>query len=350
MVSGVTREIATGDTVPLANGGTGATTADVARTNLGLPGLFGRRNMIGNGALLISQRGFSGTGFIADRFQTFQAGSYAAAFTRDTNAPPGFTISAKAAITSSAAVTAASNLTVYTAVEGLDLQRFGLGAAGAITIAASFWVRSSLVGTYAFSVRNAAANRSYVAPFTVNAANTWEYKTILIPGDTSGTWVTDTSVGMYVNINPVAGSTYQTPTPSAWVSGNYVGISTQTQLCTTNGATFQITGLQLERESVTSFEYRSFAEEMAWAQRYYEVGTGQLGGYNTAGSSTYYRAPFQVTKRVVPTMTYSTLTSINCSVADIRDPGGSTVLVYCTPAATGAFAFAANWTASAELI
>lgn len=312
--------------------------------------MFGRRNVIGNGALVISQRGFSGTGFIADRFQTFQAGSFVAAFTRDTVAPPGFTVSAKMAITTSAAITAGSNLTVYTSIEGLDIQRFGLGAAGASTLAASFWVRSSMVGTYPFGVRNAAANRSYVAPFTINVANTWEYKTILIPGDTSGTWVTDNTVGMYVNINPVAGSTYHTPTPNAWASGNYVGLSTQAQLCTANGATFYVTGFQLERESVTSFEYRSFAEEVAWAQRYYEFGVSQLGGYNTTGSGTFYRIPFQVTKRIVPTTSYSVISSSNVSVFDIRDPGTSSYLHYCAPTATGAFAFAANWTATAEMI
>lgn len=350
LYSGNLKEIATGDTVPLANGGTGATTAAAARAALELPNMFGRRNRIGNGGIALAQRAFSGTGYIADRWSVYQLGSFGCTFSRDTNAAPGFVISAKATITAAAALGATDQITVFTAIEGLDLRDFALGTASAILFSLSFWVRASVPGTYAASLRNGSANRSYVVPVVVNAANTWELKSFLIPGDTGGTWATDTGIGMYVAFNAATGSTYSTATPNTWLTGNYVGLTGQTQLSSTNGSTFQLTGVQVERGNATPYEFRDFPVELLLAQRYCEAGLSGLAGYSQPSISNSYRHAFKVTKRVVPTLTFSSASSNNLSAADVRNPSTDGFENWCTVVNSGPYVWFANWTASADMI
>jgi len=278
---------------------------------------FGFKNRIINGGMVIDQRnaGASVTQttsdlFPVDRFRI--VGSVTSKFTgqRSTVAPAGFINSLL--LTSSAATSlAAGDYYVCTQkVEGLNIADLGWGTANAQTVTLSFWVRSSLTGTFGGAILNNAANRSYPFTYTINAANTYEYKTITIPGDTSGTWLTDNNTGMFVNFSLGSGSTYS-GTAGAWAGAFYFSATGATSVVGTSGATFYITGVQLERGSTaTSFDFRSYGTELALCQRYYEVYSTLSGGIASVGqalttSSAIYAVPFKVTKRSAPSFSSS---------------------------------------------
>ena len=144
------------------------------------------------------------------------------------------------------------------------------GTANAKDITISFWVKSSLTGTFAVGLLNSATDRSYVTNYTINSANTWEQKSVTIPGDTTGTWLTTNGVGLSLGFTLSCGSTRHT-TANIWTSGTYQSTSSQVDLTATTGATFYITGVQLERGSTaSSFEYRPYGTELFLCQRYYE--------------------------------------------------------------------------------
>ena len=287
----------------------------------GTGGFVGMKNRIINGAMVIDQRnaGASVTnGFAVDRFE-FQENS-GAAFTvqRSTTVPTGFSNSLVTTVTPTAAsATAAQVNRLFQRIEGNNIADFGWGAAGASTVTLSFWVRSSLTGTYCIGLVNNAANRSYVAEYTINSANTWEYKTITVAGDTSGTWETGTSSGVQVTFDLGGGSNYNT-TAGVWAAGNYTRTTNQANFANTLNATFYITGVQLEKGSTaTSFDYRPIGTELALCQRYYEksynietapgtVGsTGARSASNAAAFGSTTRSfilnnQFLVAKRTIP--------------------------------------------------
>jgi hypothetical protein len=156
-------------------------------------------------------------------------------------------------------------------IEGFNISDLGFGAAGASTVTLSFWVRSSLAGTFSGSLKNGNAyNRSYPFTFTINAANTWEYKTITVAGDTSGTWETGNLGGLIINLDLGCGSSLLS-SANTWQAGNFNGVTGSTRLISTNGATFDIAGVQLEKGSVaTAFDYRPYGTEFLLCQRYYQ--------------------------------------------------------------------------------
>jgi hypothetical protein len=186
------------------------------------------------------------------------------------------------------------------------------GTANAKDISISFWVKSSLTGTFAVGLFNSAVDRSYVTNYTINSANTWEQKSVTIPGDTTGTWLTTNGTALNVGFMLSCGSTRHT-TANIWVSGTFQSTSSQVDLTATTGATFQITGVQLERGSTaSSFEYRPYGTELALCQRYFlrtnptgAAGTGGLGGsyYTTTNAAVSYNYP--VPMRVAPTVVRS---------------------------------------------
>ena len=237
-------------------------------------------NRIINGAMVIDQRnaGASVTpasgAFVynVDRWGTYQ--TQASKITVQQNAgsvtpPAGFSNYVGVTSSSAYSVISSDQFLLEQAIEANNVFDFSYGTANAQTVTVSFWVRSSLTGTFAGCLRNYAGTRSYPFTYTISSSNTWEQKSITITGDTSGTWVTSGSGGsLYVIFNLGSGSTYL-GTAGAWAAGNYTSVSGSVNLVGTNGATFYITGVQLEKGSTaTSFDYRPYGTELALCQRY----------------------------------------------------------------------------------
>jgi hypothetical protein len=200
-------------------------------------------------------------------------------------------------------------------VEGFNASDLGWGAAGAQTVTLSFRVRSSLTGTFVVAIRSGSDDAAYPATYTINSANTWETKTITILGPTSGTFATDNNRCFGVWFSLGIGSSFNA-TANTWGSGNALSVSGTTSVVGTNGATFYITGVQLEAGSVaTPFERRSYGQELALAQRYYyrissSAASGNYCKYGQAFASatTNYNAQifFPVPMRSSPTLDAST--------------------------------------------
>lgn len=238
----------------------------------------GFRNRIINGDMRIDQRnaGASVTNgttdaYCLDRFTI--AGTVASKFTaqRSTTAPSGFTNSLLITSSSAYTVGASDFFYVMQGIEGSNVSDLAFGSASAQSITISFWVRSSITGTFGGAVRNkiAGADRSYPFSYSISASNTWEKKTITVAGDTSGTWTTDNSCSITVCIGLGVGTTYS-GTSGSWAGSNLVSSSSATSVVGTNGATFYITGVQLEAGSTaTDFERRLYGTELALCQRYY---------------------------------------------------------------------------------
>jgi hypothetical protein len=210
--------------------------------------------------------------------------------------------------TSSAATTVGS-ADIYEflqSIEGYNVADLDYGKATAKTVTLSFWARSSLTGTFGGALQNSGSTRSYVFSYTISAANTWEYKTVTIPGDTGGTWLTTNGIGLQVIWGLGVGSTYSS-TAGSWASAAQYSVTGAVSVVGTNGATFYITGVQLEvGSSATPFERRLYNQELANCQRYYEVvvqpsSTSLFVSYAYAGANFNYWQ-FKVTKRAVPTV------------------------------------------------
>ena len=286
---------------------------------------FGMRNRIINGAMVIDQRNGGASVNPTDGQGTVDqwraARSQASKITVQQNAgavtpPVGF--SNYLGVTSSSAYTvlAADYFFLFTKIEGFNFADMAWGTANAQTITLSFWVRSSLTGTFGGSVLNSAQNRSYPFTYTINAANTWEKETITIAGDASGTWIGATNgVGLQLYFGLGVGST-GSGTAGAWAAAGYQSATGATSVVGTNGATFYITGVQLEKGSTaTSFDYRPFGTELALCQRYCcvipinsnGVGQGIIGpwgaNYNATNGRVWYNMP--VTMRATPSVSLS---------------------------------------------
>jgi hypothetical protein len=242
--------------------------------------------------------------YIVDRFRQSFGGGGVITGQISTTAPAGFTNSLQATVTTADSSIAASDFyLVQHRVEGFNVADFGLGAAGASTFTLSFWVRSSVTGTYGVGLVNGNDNRSYPTTYSVSAANTWEYKTITVAGDTSGTWLKDNGNGMTILFDLGSGSNFN-GTAGAWASANTFRTSGCVNWIATSGATWQITGVQLEPGTVaTPFERRSYGAELALCQRYYEVVSikGQPGYANPQISAGVVTV---VPKRAAPTVTF----------------------------------------------
>jgi len=246
------------------------------------------RNRIINGAMVVDQRNAGASSTVTtssyvscDRWQTWASATSKYSIEQTisgTSAPAGFTDYLGATSLSAYSVSASDNFSIYQAVEGFNVADFDWGTASAKSVTLSFWVRSSLTGTFGGAFSNSAVNMSYPFTYTISAANTWEYKTITVAGDTTGTWVTNNGIGLRLWFSLGAGSTYL-GTAGAWAAADYRGATGQTNLVGTNGATFYITGVQLEVGTVaTPFEREIYSETLAKCQRYYQITSA---GYNT---------------------------------------------------------------------
>lgn len=265
------------------------------------------KNRIINGAMMVNQRGgpISASGLTntygLDRFAMRTTnGSAVVSMQQSTTAPTGFYNSLLCTVTTADASLAASDLTaLHQKIEGVNVPDIGWGTANAQTVTLSFWVNSSVTGTYGVGIENEASNRAYPSTFTVNSANTWEYKTVSIPGDTTGTWnLGTTSTALYVFFSLSAGSDFTSGTTNAWNAADRRGASGQVNWCATNGNTFYITGVQLEVGTVaTSFDFRNYGTELFLCRRYYEL--GPTANYVWLQSTTAGKivAQYQVAKR-----------------------------------------------------
>jgi hypothetical protein len=278
------------------------------------------KNRIINGAMVIDQRnaGASVTpanlAYTLDRWQAFQ--SVASKYSVQQNAaavtpPTGFINYLGCTSLSAYTVGASEAFNIQQRIEGLNVADLAWGTASAATVTLSFWVYSSLTGTFGGFVNNSASTRSYPFSYSIVSANTWTQISVTIVGDTSGTWLTTSGIFAIVGFSLGAGAT-SSGTAGAWGSTNYRSATGAVSVVGTSGATFYITGVQLEKGSTaTSFDYRPYGTELVLCQRYYQ----QRGGnsvyesfangfaYTTTQARLIY--PARVVMRTTPTLTVS---------------------------------------------
>jgi hypothetical protein len=282
-------------------------------------GFYGFKNRIINGAMVIDQRNAGtsvnpasgSTVYTLDRWAVFLSQTSKLTIQRSSTAPTGFNNSLLVTSSSAYSVGASEAFQVFQNIEGFNVADFGWGAAGAATVTFSFWVRSSLTGTFGGSLCNSGQTRLYPFSYTINTANTWEQKTITIAGDTTGTWLKDNSTGIGVILNMGNGTNFQ-GTTGAWTASTIYGPSGGVNVVGTSGATFYITGVQLEKGSTaTSFDYRPYGTELMLCQRYYYVinngGSGNqysnfanAVAYSAGASSFRFQVTLPVLMRSVP--------------------------------------------------
>ena len=254
----------------------------VANTSLGAGNASIMKNRIINGAMVIDQRnaGASVTPttdgqYTLDRFALGLSQASKFSIQQTTTAPTGFVNSLKATVLSAVTVGSSDYFFLLQSIEGYNIADLGWGTANAKTVTLSFQVYSSLTGTFGGAIynQNNGAPRSYPFTYTVSSANTWTSISVTIAGDTSGTWATTNGAGMTVRFGLGAGSSFS-GTAGAWAGSNLVSATGATSVVGTNGATFYLTGCQLEvGSSATGFEYRIYGTEFVNCQRYYQTYT-----------------------------------------------------------------------------
>jgi hypothetical protein len=301
--------------LPLTGGTvTGASTFNSTLTVNGaaVSGFTGMKNRIINGAMVIDQR-YAGAatantinGYTLDRWAVNQSTTGKLIVQQSSVAPTGFSNSLSITSQSAYSVGASDYYMIVQYIEGFNFADMVWGTASAATITLSFWVRSSLTGTFGGGLKNNASNRTYPFTYTISAANTWEQKSVTITGDTTGTWVGATNgTGLIVQFGLGAGATFS-GTAGSWQAGNLVTATGATSVVGTNGATFYITGVQLERGSnATSFEFRDYGRELAMCQRYYYQYSGDvtLAVYRTDTGLKSMNYAYKVSMRAAPTTT-----------------------------------------------
>ena len=260
------------------NGTSGIVFNDASSQNTSaFTGGFAFRNRLINPAMVIDQRNagasvtLSSSAWIfpVDRFSGYEDTDGVMTAEQVEDAPTGFINSIKfTATTADASLGATQRVMMRQTIEGLNLADLAFGSASAATITISFWVKSSLTGTFGGSVQNGNGTRAYPFTYAISSANTWEQKSVTVAGDTSGTWLTTNGVGMQLMFGLGVGSTYST-TAGAWATGEYNSATGATSVIGTLNATWFITGVQLEKGSTaTSFDYRPYGTELALCQRY----------------------------------------------------------------------------------
>lgn len=273
------------------------------------------RNRIINGAMMIDQRNAgaavtpANASYSLDRWISFQTTADKFSVQQQTSVvPTGFTHATKITSLSAYSVSSSDYYTFQQKLEGYNVADLEWGTANAKTITLSFWVRSSLTGTFGCSFFNPAGARSYPVTYSINSANTWEYKTLTLAGDTSGTWPKSNDTGIILAFTVGAGSS-NVGTAGAWANGLILGPTGATSIVGTSGATLYITGVQLEvGTAATPFERRPYGTELQLCQRYYHF----LGGdtayqsintvvwYESSSAVGFFRHPVEM--RAAPTI------------------------------------------------
>jgi hypothetical protein len=279
------------------------------------------RNRIINGDMRIDQRNAGASVtinqtaniYVMDRWRC-RGESSDGAFTcqQDSDVPSGqgFKNSAKITVTTADASIGASQIYGFQQLlEGFNISDLDWGTAAAKTVTLSFWVRSSLTGTFSGALSNGGLDRSYPFTYTISSANTWEQKTITIVGDTTGTWPSTNATGMRLSFSLGSGSNFL-GTAGAWNANNNAGATGETAVIGTLNATWYITGVQLEVGSVaTPFERRPYGQELQLCQRYFQSFTNanetqQVGfmAMSYSSNTIYMPVTFIQEMRALPTV------------------------------------------------
>ena len=277
------------------------------------------KNRIINGNMSVDQRNVGASvtptsgQYTLDRWCIFVSQTSKLTIQQDAGAvtpPAGFADYLGVTSSSAYSITSSDFFNLFQVIEGYNVADLNWGTANAKTVTLSFWVRSSLTGTFGGALQNSANNRSYPFTYTISSANTWEQKSITVAGDTSGTWLATNGAGLRVFFGLGLGSTLTGPA-GAWAGATYYGANGATSVVGTNGATFYITGVQLEVGSTaTSFDYRPYTTELQLCQRYLPVinladsvgGFASLVSGYAAGSTTFYFTfPYKVNVRTPAT-------------------------------------------------
>jgi hypothetical protein len=312
------------------------------------PNTFGFKNRIINGGMVIDQRnnGASVTPsntYTLDRWAAYN--SQASKYTVQQNAgsvtpPSGFTKYLGVTSSSAYSVLTGDYFFINQAIEGLNIADLAWGTASAATVTLSFQVRSSLTGTFGGALKNGGSTRSYPFTYSIPVANTWTTISVTIAGDTTGTWGTDNGIGMYVQFGLGAGTTFS-GTAGAWATANFVSATGATSVVENNGATFYITGVQLEKGSTaTSFDYLDYGRSLAQCQRYFQIfkGDGLYIARFSAGqawsttTTANHNVSFIVSMRSAPALTQSGLRLYSPNVGSVA----ATIALATNPNENGA--------------
>lgn len=323
----------------------------------------GMRNRLINGAMIFDQRnnlalkaipaGSTGGLFGPDRW--YGASSVGGgAFSMQvfsTGGPTGFPQYLRMATTTAKGALAVGDFhNVAQAVEGYHWRNMLYGTADALSAVLSFWVRASIAGTYSIALQNAAAANSIVTTYTVNTANVWEYKTLVFPGSTIGTWALTISTAIRVRFDLGSGTSFNAATAGVWSSTNRGNIVGTVSMIGTNAATLDITAVQLEPGTVvTPFDHRLATIEGLLCQRYYVFGQFNLGGVGNSANvqiTTHYINPYL---RDVPTITRSAESLTNFGTLSAFPTLTGTVL-QGTPTVTGGWLWSGNFSAETEIV
>lgn len=291
---------------------------------------IGTKNLIINGDMRIDQRNGgssvtpSNNDYCLDRYGTGLAQASKYSVQQVTDAPTNFTHSLKVTSLSAYTLLAGDYFMIKHKIEGNNVAHLNLGSANAQEFTLSFYVKSSLTGTFGGSLENSNESRAYPFTYTISSANTWERVSVTLTGDTTGTWLTDNSTGLWINFGLGVGTTYS-GTADAWTTGPKVSATGATSVVSTNAATWQMTGVQLEvGDTATPFEHRPYDMELLRCKRYYHKIAGNTtdqvlvssGGHaNTTTFRGHYI--FQTTMRSAPTISYADIEVLSTNVETV---------------------------------